>query len=62
MIKESKCKHPPNRLFSWFATDATGKYLCVACCDCGEAYTMEYPFHKIRPSRHLIKDVRQTLK
>ena len=25
------CKHPPTRLYSWFA----GKILCVCCCACG---------------------------
>ncbi len=25
------CKHPPERLFSWFAGDV----LCVGCCECG---------------------------
>lgn len=28
----STCKHPPARLYSWFAADRTR---CVACCDCG---------------------------
>jgi len=29
----NECKHPPERLFSWFAWDGT---LCIGCCDCGE--------------------------
>jgi len=28
------CKHPPERLFSWYAFDGT---LCVCCCVCGSA-------------------------
>lgn len=31
------CKHPPDRLFSWFAKDARYEkpILCVCCCECG---------------------------
>lgn len=29
------CKHPPARLYAWFAQDPTGPVLCVACCECG---------------------------
>ena len=27
------CKHPPTRIYTWFAYDGT---LCAGCCDCGE--------------------------
>lgn len=26
------CKHPPGRLYAWFARDGV---LCVGCCACG---------------------------
>lgn len=26
------CKHPPTRLYTWFAYDGV---LCIGCCDCG---------------------------
>lgn len=38
MDKES-CKHPPHRLYSWWAFNhLTGKndILCVGCCECGK--------------------------
>ena len=28
-----KCKHPPERLYSWSAWCGT---LCIGCCECGE--------------------------
>ena len=30
---DMNCKHPPTRIYSWFAYDGT---LCAGCCDCGE--------------------------
>lgn len=30
------CPHPPDRLYSWWAEDAKGRSLVVACCQCGE--------------------------
>lgn len=27
-----ECKHPPDRIYAWWATDGT---LCAGCCDCG---------------------------
>lgn len=29
-----KCKHPPNRLYTWTARDCYGKSLQVVCLDC----------------------------
>ena len=40
--EEKKCKHPYNRIYSWFAYNwKTGKkdLLCAGCCDCGEVLT-----------------------
>lgn len=34
----AECKHPPERLWAWYALDCRvpgGQVLCVACCDCG---------------------------
>lgn len=30
------CPHPPHRMYTWWADDAKGRHLMVACCDCGE--------------------------
>ena len=30
---DMNCKHPPTRIYSWFAYDGT---FCAGCCDCGE--------------------------
>jgi hypothetical protein len=58
----SKCKHKPSRLFSWFITDENGKQvLCAGCCDCGESFMMQYPFHKVRPANKTLKEVRESL-
>ena len=38
-MESKKCKHPPNRLYSWFASDITkpdGSSLVVVCCACGK--------------------------
>lgn len=32
-VSVEDCKHPPHRLYAWYAFDST---LCVACCDCGK--------------------------
>ena len=32
--KEEECKHPPKRLYAWYAYDNT---LCIGCCECGKA-------------------------
>lgn len=44
----TRCKHPPDRLFAWYARDdrvvrkhpdrgaKSGQVLCIACCECGE--------------------------
>ena len=55
------CKHPPTRLYSWFAYDGT---LCVGCCDCGEVLAgaaddsepggaEAHPAHRIKTPRVL---------
>lgn len=38
LVDPERCKHPPYRLYSWWANDCRikgGIVLCVACCDCG---------------------------
>ena len=32
-ISQEECKHPPERVFSWFSSDGT---FCAGCCDCGK--------------------------
>ena len=34
--KADDCKHPVNRLYSWFADEFGEKVHCVACCKCGK--------------------------
>lgn len=35
-----KCKHKPQRLFSWIVQcPVEGTLLCIGCCDCGESWT-----------------------
>lgn len=35
-FKKSTCKHPPERLYSWYANNENLEtVLCVCCCDCG---------------------------
>ena len=36
---ENKCKHRPERLFSWMAQG----YLCAGCCDCGKTWEKIFP-------------------
>lgn len=34
---EKICKHPPERLYAWYARDdRIGRVLCVCCCECGK--------------------------
>jgi hypothetical protein len=38
-ITENECKHPPTRIYFWFAYNyKTGKndIPCAGCCDCGK--------------------------
>lgn len=44
-----KCKHKPERLFSWIVQCIIeGTVLCVGCCDCGESWTIPM---KRKPAR-----------